>query len=219
VATHVVPTTGLSTWHEPDPAAPPGDALAAGTEVDVVERRGDWAQVRCTNGFTAWVDGRVLVPVPAATSPPPVVAAPPGPPVLQRVAALDFSFSRPVIAAAFLAFAGFLPWARGGITSSGFDIPIAFLFNYKTTGRGGLSVGLVLLAAGIAAGAGVVLPDRDVWRRAAGFAGAAVAGLYVVQLQRVVSATGGGTSLFKIFGFGALVAAVAGLVLALDKRS
>lgn len=61
--THVVPQHGMPAWEEPDPARStvPLDPLLP---VQLVERRGDWAHVRCSNGWSAWVDGRHLVAVP-----------------------------------------------------------------------------------------------------------------------------------------------------------
>ncbi|MGW6009486.1 hypothetical protein [Streptomyces sp. NPDC055210] len=61
--THVVPRDGLPAWDAPDPARPtvPLDALLP---VRLVERRGDWGHVLCANGWSAWVDGRLLVAVP-----------------------------------------------------------------------------------------------------------------------------------------------------------
>ncbi|MEU6666737.1 hypothetical protein [Streptomyces sp. NPDC046727] len=61
--THVVPARGMPSWEAPDPARPtvPLDPLLP---VQLVERRGDWAYIRCANGWSAWVDGRCLVAVP-----------------------------------------------------------------------------------------------------------------------------------------------------------
>ncbi|WP_342668210.1 hypothetical protein [Streptomyces violens] len=60
---HVVPPDGLTTWSTPD-AAWPGVRLDPLLPVQVVERRGDWALALCSNGWSAWVDGRLLLPVP-----------------------------------------------------------------------------------------------------------------------------------------------------------
>jgi hypothetical protein len=83
--THVVPTEGLPAWPGPDGSAPPAANLDPGLDVMVLERRGEWANIRCSNGWEAWVDGRRLVesapaptPGPAAAPPPP--PAPPTPP-------------------------------------------------------------------------------------------------------------------------------------------
>ncbi|MFF3615511.1 hypothetical protein [Streptomyces sp. NPDC002580] len=70
--THVVPRDGLPAWETPDPSRPtaPLDALLP---VELADRLGDWGRVVCANGWSAWVDGRLLVAVPqgppAATSP------------------------------------------------------------------------------------------------------------------------------------------------------
>ncbi|MEU0157435.1 hypothetical protein ABZ154_00955 [Streptomyces sp. NPDC006261] len=61
--THVVPPDGLPAWEAPDTARPT-DPLDALLPVQLAERRGDWAHVLCSNGWAAWVDGRLLVSVP-----------------------------------------------------------------------------------------------------------------------------------------------------------
>jgi hypothetical protein len=76
----LVPTEGLSAWVNPDPAESPVAQLAPGTPVRVGERRGAWAQVHCTNGWSGWVDGRVLIPDPQAAAPVAPVPPPPPPP-------------------------------------------------------------------------------------------------------------------------------------------
>ncbi|MEV6316139.1 hypothetical protein [Streptomyces sp. NPDC051776] len=60
---HVVPRDGMATWSAPDMARPsvPLDPLLP---VQLVDRRGDWAHVLCSNGWAAWVDGRLLVSIP-----------------------------------------------------------------------------------------------------------------------------------------------------------
>jgi hypothetical protein len=61
--THVVPPHGMPAWETPDPARPtvPLDPLLP---AQLLERRGDWAHVLCSNGWSAWVDGRLLTAVP-----------------------------------------------------------------------------------------------------------------------------------------------------------
>ncbi|MFZ4277263.1 hypothetical protein ACOZFM_31685 [Streptomyces arboris] len=61
--THVIPPDGLPAWEAPD-VARPTDPLDALLPVQLAERRGDWAYVICSNGWAAWVDGRLLVSVP-----------------------------------------------------------------------------------------------------------------------------------------------------------
>jgi hypothetical protein len=90
--THVAPTEGLPAWTEPDGSAAPAANLDAGLDVMLLERRGEWAHIRCSNGWEAWVDGRRLVesapapvtapipaPPPASAPAPPPQAAPPPP--------------------------------------------------------------------------------------------------------------------------------------------
>ncbi|WP_432165897.1 hypothetical protein [Streptomyces sp. bgisy031] len=61
--THVVPPDGMPAWEEPDVSRPtqPLDPLLP---VELVERRADWGRIVCANGWSAWVDGRLLVAVP-----------------------------------------------------------------------------------------------------------------------------------------------------------
>ena len=61
--THVVPQDGLPAWEAPDVSRPtePLDPLLP---VQLVDRRGDWGRILCANGWSAWVDGRLLVAVP-----------------------------------------------------------------------------------------------------------------------------------------------------------
>ncbi|MFE7581421.1 hypothetical protein ACFU5Y_07640 [Streptomyces gardneri] len=61
--THVVPRDGLPAWEAPDPGLPtvPLDAFLP---VRLTERAGDWGRVLCSNGWSAWVDARLLVTVP-----------------------------------------------------------------------------------------------------------------------------------------------------------
>lgn len=61
IPTHVVPAGGMAAWAAPDPTQAPVVTLAERLELAVDERAGDWARVRAVNGWTGWVDGRLLV--------------------------------------------------------------------------------------------------------------------------------------------------------------
>ncbi|MFD8595679.1 hypothetical protein ACFV1L_11805 [Kitasatospora sp. NPDC059646] len=61
--THVVPGDGMPTWTHPDPAAV-GIPLDPLLPVVLAEANGNWARIVCSNGWTAWVDGRLLVALP-----------------------------------------------------------------------------------------------------------------------------------------------------------
>jgi hypothetical protein len=89
--THAVPSEGLPAWSGPDGSGPPAANLDPGLDVMVLESRGQWAHIRCSNGWEAWVDGRRLIvsqPSPAgapgaaasAPAPPPQAATPAPPP-------------------------------------------------------------------------------------------------------------------------------------------
>jgi protease PrsW len=58
--THHAPAEGLAAWASPDPAGTT-TPLAGGLPLEVVGRVADWAQVRASNGWIGWVDGRRLV--------------------------------------------------------------------------------------------------------------------------------------------------------------
>ncbi|MER5928706.1 hypothetical protein [Streptomyces sp. NPDC002054] len=70
--THVVPPDGLPAWEGPDPSRPTS-ALDPFLPVELLARRGEWGEIRCANGWSAWVDGRLLVAVP---QPPPTAGRP-----------------------------------------------------------------------------------------------------------------------------------------------
>jgi hypothetical protein len=61
--THVVPLDGMQTWAAPD-VAQPSAWLDALLPVRLLSRQGDWARVACSNGWAAWVDGRLLLALP-----------------------------------------------------------------------------------------------------------------------------------------------------------
>ncbi|WP_371494333.1 hypothetical protein OG871_04390 [Kitasatospora sp. NBC_00374] len=61
--THVAPADGLQTWAEPDPARPTV-RLDPLLPVRLVGTEGNWARIVCANGWSAWVDGRLLVTLP-----------------------------------------------------------------------------------------------------------------------------------------------------------
>jgi len=122
-----------------------------------------------------------------------------------------------LVGGAIAGLAGFAPWLTpGGSTSNGFDVPAKFLIDYKTSGGGGLKLGLVVLAVAIAGGVLAAIPGMGVLRRVCGWACVLAGALYVVQLQRLLSAFSGSPSLFDTVGIGALIAVAGGLVLALS---
>jgi Bacterial SH3 domain len=57
---HSVPPQGLRAWGSPDPSGPVVANLAPGLPIQVAEVRGAWARVICSNGWTGWIDGRII---------------------------------------------------------------------------------------------------------------------------------------------------------------
>lgn len=184
-ATHRVPTSGTAAWSTTDAGVPPAARLDPGLELQVVARQGDWAQIRCSNGWTAWVDARVLVPV--AGGPPPA-----------RVSALAWSRSITVggrrvevgpamVGAVVVAIGSMLGWIRGGgVSISSFDVKVNYLFS-PTSRPSGPDLGLVLVAAAVGFAAMTVVGARADRRRWIAWLVVGIGVLFVVQLQRSLS--------------------------------
>lgn len=60
--THRTPDAGLQSWAAPDPATAV-TPVGGGLPVQVVETWGDWARVVFSNGWSGWVDARLLGPL------------------------------------------------------------------------------------------------------------------------------------------------------------
>ncbi|MDI9941724.1 SH3 domain-containing protein, partial [Rhodococcus sp. IEGM 1351] len=67
----------MPAWSAPDPDGAPVARLDPGVELHLLERTGDWAHIICTNGWSAWVDGRTMEE--------PLTGAPTTPPRSQQV--------------------------------------------------------------------------------------------------------------------------------------
>jgi len=58
--THTVPPQGMQAWVAPDPNGAVVATLGGGLPIQITEVRGAWAHVLCSNGWTGWVDGRII---------------------------------------------------------------------------------------------------------------------------------------------------------------
>jgi hypothetical protein len=65
--THRVPVEGMQAWTAPDPSSGEPIRLDPGLEVRVDETTGDWARVTAANGWSGWVDVRLLDPAGGAS--------------------------------------------------------------------------------------------------------------------------------------------------------
>jgi hypothetical protein len=63
VPCHKVPESGMPAWGTPQSLGPVVAMLPSGLPVQLVEMRGAWAHVVCSNGWAGWVDGRLLIRV------------------------------------------------------------------------------------------------------------------------------------------------------------
>ncbi|MEX0825515.1 MAG: hypothetical protein WD184_01970 [Acidimicrobiia bacterium] len=200
IATHAVPAGGMPAWPEPNPELQPTAMLEARVRLSIAERRGDWARVVGSNGWTGWVDARRIAPL-AAAEPAAVTPATAG-------------GSRPVnplllAGAFFTALSALLPWLQDGRNSM--ELTLGFLWDFEAEGApyiGWVLIGLAALVLGTAflkrpLGPAVLL----------GILTVAVAGLFVAQLYRALEQGGGGfDDLKEIVGWAPGVTLGAGIL-------
>jgi hypothetical protein len=58
--THRAPDAGMPAWAAPDPGGVPVARIDPRVELQLLERAGDWAHIVCSNGWSAWVNGRAI---------------------------------------------------------------------------------------------------------------------------------------------------------------
>ena len=152
--THTTPAAGMATWPHPG-SATTGPRLDPYLVVQLVRVYGDWAQIVCSNGWSTWVDGRILAPAGQQRA---SASAP------RRVAGTSlgrYTFIPPTKAtwplsagAALVAVAVFLPWidfGGGADTVNALDVPLVFLLGKDNFLDGGPGLGIVLLLLAVAA--------------------------------------------------------------------
>lgn len=203
VPTHKVPAGGMKAWPKPDPALTPIAELQARVELSIAERKGDWARVVGSNGWTGWVDARRLQDLAAPTATP---AARTG--AASGAAALPLG----LIGAVILGVAAFLPWFDiQGFSVNSLDVALPFLWDVNASGEPALGYLILALAAlGLAA---MFLPQvPSGLRRLAGLGGFAVAAVFAYQVYRGFGVPFG--DVIDAYGFGVYGAAVGGALLA-----
>lgn len=208
VATHRVPPTGLQAWATPDASQPAAADLAPNLDVQLVRWWGEWAEIRCSNGWTAWVGGRQLVPTAAA-----------GPGLAQVQARLRNlpAGVTPLIAggAALVVLGTFLPWLSASafgvsVNASSWDVPFLYLVTGENT-LSGLDIGLVLVLVGIAVVAVPLVTKRPLDAGlVVGAAGLVIATavMFFLRVSVIDDTAGAGV------GFGPFVSAGGGVLLA-----
>ncbi len=149
VASHVVNGYGAPAWTEADAASASAPPLDPGLPVQVLESWGEWARVRCENGWETWTDGRTLRTIAAPT------ASAPGRTTERSAVIVSFAASVAVVGA-------FLPWySGGGFSVNAFDLPLWGLIAHSSSG-GGIKAGFVVCLCGLAVVA-VRLRVAPVW--------------------------------------------------------
>ncbi len=246
VASHRAPVAGLPTWDQPDASRPSGPPLPGGLDVQVTEWWGDWAHVACSNGWTAWVDGRALRPMAAPApapvqqpAPMPAMPAQPAPaayrpanniaPVAQRAGGKTSMMigtvpvTIPLVAGAVALISAFFPWfkVKGLGSDSSMDLTAKYLFTYDVKSNDGIKLGwLVIIAAAVVIWLSIK-PISRVGRRIAGSALAAMPMLYLAQIQRYLSEikkqTGAAPGLFSVLGLGVFICLIAGIAVGVGK--
>jgi hypothetical protein len=216
----------MDSWPRPDPQVAAGPRIEGGLDVQVVDRLGDWAKVSFSNGWTAWVDGRLLVERGALGARPANASAGAakvgGSSIDLQAIMADRPKAFAIGGAALLVLSSILPWLRGGGSSNSFKIAMQFLFDYKTTSNDGVKVGWLLLVFAVAIVVVIVRNGDERISRGLGIAAIVVSVLYVVQLQRWVSAVSdsgaGGVSLTDVVGFGVLPAIAGGVLVTFSSK-
>lgn len=155
--THVVPQEGMSAWEAPD-VTRPTTPLDPFLPVQLLARSGEWGQVLCANGWSAWVDGRLLVavpqPPPTAGGPAPARAEDPRPHLERSAAALErYRLAVSDLAASRVDGEGFARSLRG--VRAGIVIDGASVWVYdETAGRWMYGDGTRLATYAVASGPG-----------------------------------------------------------------
>ena len=207
VATHRVPLTGLKAWATPDASQPAAADLAPNLDVQLLRWWGEWAEIRCSNGWTAWVGGRQLVATAAA--PTGLTAAT----VQERLRDVPLPAGVSPLAAggaALMLLGSFLPWLSAGpFDVNAWDVPFLFLFTGEDT-LSGFDIGLVILVVAVAVVVVPLLTKRPLDTNLLLGAAAVAIGIAVLHFLRVAMTDGSDLSV----GFGTVVTAIGGVLLA-----
>ena len=208
-----VPASGMVTFAAADARLSPGARVDAGVEVTVAEHHPDgWARIVCSNGWTAWVDGRLLLaaaPTGTGIGVPPMTAQAAayvpsygqsaqaggrysGPGYAGSVTAgtADELYTRwlPLLAGGLVLLGAFLPWFRVvGTSVSPWKVSFLYLFYADTDAQPHIGLVLLLPAAMIIGYSLVPLLGGQALPRRVLFIGAALAAeLSTLSVQRLL---------------------------------
>jgi hypothetical protein len=200
--TYTARAGGLPAWATPDPTAQPVAHIQHRVEFRVLGYLGEWAQIECSNGWRAWVDGRAPGPYAPAVRPRSAIN-----PVITRIGRYAIT-PMDLVPAVVVVVSALLPWLRqGGASSNGFKVPVTFLVD-TTPSQSPIKAGIVLAVLAVIA---VAAPARAV-RFCAYAIALATFVLYIVQLQRVLHDSGAAIGLGSVLGAGVYVGIAASCI-------
>ncbi|MFH1105052.1 MAG: SH3 domain-containing protein [Actinomycetota bacterium] len=207
VPTHAVPPGGTRAWADPDPEKDPIATLEARVRLSIAARRGDWAQVVGSNGWSGWVDARALEPLSAETTARPTSGT-----------GMNFRML-PTLGAAVIVLSAFLPWVQGasGDSVNAFDVSARFLVDFN--GSGAPDLAWVVIGLAVAALLVVALKGAAPLIVLIGIAAIAAGGLFGFQLYRGVSDAGGTFSdVMDLIKFAPLLTIAGGVLVIVGAR-
>lgn len=114
-----------------------------------------------------------------------------------------------------VAISALLPWISLGVSASGFDVDVGFLFGADAAGDG-FPVGAILLPLGGGAAGLALRPGTTTIRRILGAVAVATAVLFVIQVFQAVGDGGGGDAM-SLIGVGPFLVAAGGLALLISR--
>jgi hypothetical protein len=201
--THRVPSAGMRAWAEPDPSQQPVTRLEPGVELVVAEQRGDWARVVGSNDWTGWIDARQLQEIGAASA---TTSA------TVNLGGIELR-PLPLIGAAALLLAAFLPWVSGFTSVNSLDVALSFLWDLNAAGSpylGWVIIGIAVIALALA----VMKKPNPSLLRLMGLLAIAITAAFLVQMYRGITDSGGTFGdVFDFLGIAPWVSLGAGVVL------
>jgi hypothetical protein len=218
---HRVPAGGLQGYVEPNGDGALAEVLPANAKVGVVEKQGEWAQIRM-GATTSWVDGRALIPPTMAGAPPSsgtsrtTTTSSSAPSRKNVVVGSGWSMLCTVAGVGVLVGA-IVEWFSGvgafGIGINSFDLPVQVLFDDYSLRNREPRIGYFLVAFGVIAILTSFRQDLTWVRRIAGVLTFLIAVRFCYQLHDSIP-SGSGIGFFDVVGAGPLIAGLCGLALA-----
>ncbi len=206
--THRVPAGGMRAWAEPDPSQQPVTRLEPGVELVVAEQRGDWARVVGSNDWTGWIDARQLQEIGATQA---TTSA------TVNLGGIELR-PLPLIGAAALLLAAFLPWVSGFTSVNSLDVALSFLWDLNAAGSpylGWVIIGIAMIALALAV---MKKPNPSVLKLM-GLLAIAITAAFLVQMYRGITDSGGTFGdFFDFLGIAPWVSLGAGVVLIAGSR-